>query len=148
MTERRAKYGNRRIVDLCYGEFASVAEHDRWMDLVALEAADEIRDLRRQQVYVLSDRPRCVFTVDADYLERDGKGNWDRVVEDVKGSGRNPEAVFVRIAWLLQTHPEVERVRLLRRSGRREAPKRGWRSVGGWFVREYGVKTKRAKGAP
>lgn len=86
----RAKYGNRKVtID---GEtFDSLAEARRWGDLLLLQRAGRITELRRQVPYVLvpaipktRDLPaQRAVTYVADFVYRDRERRL--VVEDVKG---------------------------------------------------------------
>lgn len=135
---RPSKYGAKAVHDPRYGLFDSKAEHARWLELVALDAAGEILlDTTRQPVFVLSESPKCVYTPDFLYWEA-GRP----VVEDVKGA--TARDVFVRVCWLLQRFPDTT-VRLVRRG--RGPAKRGWREVAGWHVREYRREVKKRRRA-
>lgn len=88
------KYGNHKVT--VNGEtFDSKKEHSRYCELVALQKAGKISDLRRQVKYLLipsirrSDRRlerECSYIADFVYTS-----NGKTVVEDVKGY-RNPQS--------------------------------------------------------
>ena len=89
LAKRGAKYGNKRA-----GGFDSLDEAARLKELLLLEAAGVISDLRIKPRYVVFDayttyqgeNVRAItYIPDYDYLE---KGR--RVVEDVKGGGARP----------------------------------------------------------
>lgn len=77
-----SKYGNKRT-EVNGMTFASKREARRYQDLLLLERAGEISDLRTQVrlPVVVNGMQVCVFVADFVYLERDGK----QVVEDSKG---------------------------------------------------------------
>lgn len=86
MTWRRSKFGAVRT-EVDGIKFASKAEAARWIELKRLEAAGEIRRLRRQVRYDLHARNGGkVGAYVADYVyERKVGSDWGEVVEDVKG---------------------------------------------------------------
>lgn len=87
--QRSQKYGNTKVVDKGI-TFDSKAEHKRWMHLVLLQRAGEIRGLAMQVPFELipaqkrpsggNERP-TVYLADFVYVDHRGV----RVVEDVKG---------------------------------------------------------------
>lgn len=144
------KYAAKKIVDPRWGAFDSLSEYNRWLELRVLFEGGLIASLVRQYEFVLSERPKCVYTADAAYFERTADGGWHRIVEDVKPQGGvQSRDVFVRLCWLLN-HPDhnVSAVRLLRRGSARATLKRGEREVAGWLVREYArTETKKRRRA-
>lgn len=82
---RRSKFGAVRT-EVDGIKFASKAEAARWVELQRLEAAGEIRKLRRQVRYELpvADVLVCRYVADFVYQRRRG-AVWQEVVEDVKG---------------------------------------------------------------
>ena len=78
------KYKAKKIVDSEFGKFDSKAEHSRWLELVAMERAGMISDLRRQvryEVIPANDKNRKTeYIADAVYTE-----NGRVIVEDTKG---------------------------------------------------------------
>lgn len=96
---RRSKYGARRTI-VRGQRFDSNREAARWQELLLLERAGEIADLRRQVRYPLAagDRPLLLrsagypngrrATYVADFVYRDRAGQ--EVIEDAKGY-RTPE---------------------------------------------------------
>lgn len=136
------KYRARASVDSVFGRFDSESQRARFYELLALQSAGEIRDLRKEPIYVLSHYPRCVFTPDASYLEPgpEPDGGWRLVVEDVKPQGgAMSRDVYVRVCWLLACGFDVEVVRLLRKATPRARVARGWAFNAGWLVKEYGL---------
>ena len=78
------KYKAKKIVDQEFGKFDSKAEYSRWLELVAMERAGMIADLRRQvryEVIPANDKNRKTeYIADAVYTE-----NGRVIVEDTKG---------------------------------------------------------------
>lgn len=76
------KYGNKRTT-VGNQTFASKREARRYQDLLLLERAGEISDLRTQVrlPVVVNGMQVCVYVCDFWYLDKDGR----EVVEDVKG---------------------------------------------------------------
>lgn len=145
------RYRAQRITDERWGQFDSLSEYNRWLELRVLFEGGLIASLVRQREFVLSESPKCVYTADAAYFERDGRepNVWHLVAEDVKPQGgAQSRDVFVRVCWLLN-HAEhnVTAVRLLRRGTARATLKRGERPVAGWLVREYRATKKRSRRA-
>src|SRR5258708_2708731 len=81
--KRRPQYGNRKTVRGGL-TFDSKKEADRWNELLMLEKAGEIIDLRRQVRYEIwfNNVKICDYVADATYVDRAER---DRVVEDSKG---------------------------------------------------------------
>jgi hypothetical protein len=83
----KRKYGNKRVLSE-WGWFDSEAELTRWKELLLLEKAGQIQDLKRQVIFTLAPkykfgkrwRPPLRFKADFVYIEA-GK----EVVEDKKG---------------------------------------------------------------
>lgn len=66
--------------------FDSKAEARRWVELQQLQAAGQIRKLRRQVRYELPVNDQVVARYVADFVYQRAVGDyWDEVVEDVKG---------------------------------------------------------------
>jgi len=95
---KRRKYGNTKI-DTPDGRFDSRGEYARWKDLKLLEAAGEIKSLKRQVKYVLIPAQvgksgkkyrGSTYTPDFVYLE-----NGELVVEDYKSLITAKEPGFV-----------------------------------------------------
>jgi hypothetical protein len=78
-----SKYCNKRtMVDGI--AFHSVAEARRWSELLLLEKAGEVRNVRRQVAFVLyaiTGQGICKYVADFLYHDRDG----NEIIEDVKG---------------------------------------------------------------
>lgn len=87
------KYGNRKVT--VGGEtFDSQREYDRWCQLLLMQKAGLIKDLRRQVKYVLIPSQKkdgkivekeCTYRADFVYQEKVGLNDWETVVEDAKG---------------------------------------------------------------
>lgn len=106
----RSKYGSRKVVRDGM-TFDSVKEYNRWCELKLLERAGKIRNLKRQDKFVLIPAQHEDDTVGARGGVKRGKRlereisyvadftytqNGDTVVEDVKGyKGGSAYAVFV-----------------------------------------------------
>lgn len=106
----RSKYGSRKVVRDGM-TFDSVKEYNRWCELKLLERAGKIRNLKRQDKFVLIPAQHEDDTVGARGGVKRGKllereisyvadftytQNGDTVVEDVKGyKGGSAYAVFV-----------------------------------------------------
>lgn len=106
----RSKYGSRKVVRDGQ-KFDSVKEYNRWCELKLLERAGKIRNLKRQDKFVLIPAQHEDDTVGARGGVKRGKllereisyvadftytQNGDTVVEDVKGyKGGSAYAVFV-----------------------------------------------------
>ena len=87
MSERRTKYGNRRV-EVCGIVFDSRKEANRYLELLAMQQAGEISALEAKPCFVLAPavkmggRTKRAMKYTADFAyQQDGK----RVVEDVKG---------------------------------------------------------------
>ena len=71
--------------------YDSVKEFNRWNELLLLEKAGAVKDLRRQVTLTIQEAFRCrgekiqAIQYKADFMYRDAKHNWETVVEDVKG---------------------------------------------------------------
>lgn len=113
------KYGARACTSVFFPgvAFPSQAERDRAEYLLSEERDGKIRDLALHQRYVLSTKPRCVFTVDAQYTEAGAL-----VVEDTKGAVARDFPV--RVAFFKHLFPEI-RVRIVKRDRR-----------AGWLVKD------------
>lgn len=115
--KRGQKYGNQKVLD--QGEkFDSKAEHKRWLYLVMLQKAGEIRNLQRQAAFELipaMPRPSggseraTKYLADFTYERRDGR-KWVKVVEDVKGAV-TPEFRLKRKLMLHVHGIEVQEIR-------------------------------------
>ena len=98
-----SKYGNHKVE---WGgmKFDSKWELERWLQLVAMETAGEIRALRRQVPHVLQpsfvhlgEKIRAIrYFPDFQYFQDDGTTNW-LIIEDAKGHQTD---VF-RLKWKL-----------------------------------------------
>ena len=79
-----SKYNAKKIVDPEHGKFDSKAEYKRWIELVAMQEAGMISDLKRQvrfEVIPANEKHRKVeYIADAVYTE-----NGRVIVEDTKG---------------------------------------------------------------
>jgi len=97
---KRSKFGAKpTIVDGI--RFHSTGEAKRWMELLTLQAAGEVRDVRRQVAFAMrvQNGPVIIrsagypegrvakYTADFTYFERDSKDReqWVYVIEDFKG---------------------------------------------------------------
>jgi len=97
LAEQPAKYRNRKTT-LDGMTFDSAKEARRWQELKLLEAAGEIRRLRRQPRYSLFALPHAPgasaivghFTPDFGYVTRDGLA----VIEDVKSPITRKETAY------------------------------------------------------
>jgi hypothetical protein len=85
-SKRRNKYGARRI-EVNGISFQSVKEGKRYKDLLLLELAGVVRDIKLQKTYRLhfNGVNICDYRADFCYDERKDDGQWISVVEDVKG---------------------------------------------------------------
>lgn len=94
----RTKYGARRTYsELCQRWFASRLEARHGEELVLLERAGEISDLRYQVKLVLSYKPKVTITIDFAYKE-DGIQKY----EDTKGVLTRD--FRTKMCWLKQLH--------------------------------------------
>lgn len=115
MSGRRNKYGAKPVV-VDGVRFASKAEAKRDAELVLLEKAGEIRNLKRQPRFPLmvGDKRICTYVGDWQYEEIEVRktpgcrpwGAWISVVEDRKGV----LTPAFKIKWALAKalHPEIE----------------------------------------
>lgn len=101
---QRQKYGNKKI-ETTYGTFDSVAEMDRYTELMFMECSHEIKDLQRQVTFELIPKQkgeRAVnYIADFVYIE-----NGKTIVEDVKGY-RTKDYIIKRKIFK-QKYPEIE----------------------------------------
>jgi hypothetical protein len=119
------KYRAQRITDARWGEFDSLSEYNRWLELRVLFEGGLIASLVRQREFVLSESPKCVYTADAAYFEPDARepNVWHLVAEDVKPQGGvQSRDVFVRVCVAAQP-PRAQR--------HRRSPGEAWWSEGG-----------------
>lgn len=108
---RRTKYGNTKI--LFNGvKFDSKRELRRYQQLLALQAAKEIKDLKLQVKFLLQEGFKDIqgehhkpisYIADFTYLDR--KYNWHLVVEDSKGF-KTP-VYLLKKKLLLKKYPEI-----------------------------------------
>lgn len=112
---RAQKYGNEKVTDASGERFDSKAEYRRWVYLVSLQRAREIRGLQRQVRYeLIPAQPRpsggteraCFYVADFVYRRMDE----EIVVEDVKGAV-TPEYRLKRKLMLWVHGIEVQEVR-------------------------------------
>ncbi len=112
---RGQKYGNRAVVTADGEKFDSQAEHKRWLYLVMLQKAGEIKGLRRQVPYELIPAQKLrrggmeratKYIADFVYLTLAGV----EIVEDVKGAV-TPEFRLKRKLMLWVHGIEVQEVR-------------------------------------
>lgn len=112
-TGARSKYGA-KTVEADGRVFDSRAEYRRWCDLVAMQRAGHIRELRCQVRYELLPSQRkpsggtergVAYVADFVYLDADGR----QVVEDVKGV-RTPEFILKRKLMLHIHGIEIQEV--------------------------------------
>lgn len=77
-----SKYGAVRVTDTEYGAFDSKSEYRRHQELVLLERAGEIKNLKRQPKFdiVVNGIKICSYRADWEYDE-----SGEHVVEDYKG---------------------------------------------------------------
>lgn len=122
---KRAKYGNNKIV-IEDNTYDSMKEYRRYLDLLMLEKAGEIEDLRRQVKFVLIPAQREPDTVGkrggikkgkllerevayfADFVYKDVKSG-EIVVEDTKGM-RTKEYIIKRKLMLYVHHIKIKEV--------------------------------------
>lgn len=112
---RGQKYGNQQVVDGAM-KFDSKAEHRRWIYLVTLQKAGQIKGLRRQVAYELipaqvapSGKKERPTTYMADMVYTDSKTG-KTVVEDVKGAV-TPEFRLKRKLMLWVHGIEIQEIR-------------------------------------
>lgn len=104
--ERRAKYGNERV-----DGFDSKKERDRAFTLELMEAAGQIRNIRRRVTYLLipaqhDEQGRCIeraatYTPDFVY---EAWPHWHLVAEDVKSEPTKTQAYVLRRKLMLFVH--------------------------------------------
>ncbi|MBQ8893392.1 MAG: DUF1064 domain-containing protein [Clostridia bacterium] len=105
-----AKYGNCRIT--VGGEtFDSRREYARFCELKLLQRCGKIRELTRQEKFVLIPAQHidgrlvereCSYRADFTYQEEIAPGHWQRVVEDAKGC--RTEVYKIKKKLMLQVH--------------------------------------------
>lgn len=106
------KYKAHRVEDPVYGWFDSKWEHERFHELLVLEAAKEISGLRRQVPFKCEVNGKLVCTYKADAVYQEGQ---HLVVEDAKGF---PTADW-RIKWkLMQALYPRYKFRALKKGGK------------------------------
>ena len=97
------KYGARRTwSELCQREFASKKECLRAEELMLLEKADEIVNLRFQIPFVLSVKPKITITIDFAYQEMTNSNAPNITYEDSKGMLTRDTRT--KLAWLKEKH--------------------------------------------
>lgn len=122
---KRAKYGNNKIV-IGDNTYDSMKEYRRYLDLLMLEKAGEIEDLRRQVKFILIPAQREPDTVGkrgglkkgkllerevayfADFVYKDVESG-EIVVEDTKGM-RTKEYIIKRKLMLYVHHIKIKEV--------------------------------------
>ena len=122
---KKAKYGNNKIV-LGDDTYDSMKEYRRYLDLLAMENAGEIEDLRRQVKFVLIPAQREPDTIGkrggikkgkllerevayfADFVYKDVKSG-EIVVEDTKGM-RTDKYIIKRKLMLYVHHIKIKEV--------------------------------------
>ncbi len=98
-----SKFGNHKV---CWGgmNFDSKWEWERYMELLALEEAEQIHSLQRQVSVILQPQfnrggeevRQIKYVADFMYSEYDhDDGEWHRVIEDAKGH----QTVVFRLKW-------------------------------------------------
>ena len=98
------KYGARKTYsELCGRMFDSKLEARRGEQLVLLQSACEISDLKYQVRFILSDKPRVTVTIDFAYQE-DGR----QVYEDTKGVLTRDSRT--KYAWLQEKYKVTVRI--------------------------------------
>ncbi|MCP4541598.1 MAG: DUF1064 domain-containing protein [Chloroflexi bacterium] len=108
MRRKSPKYGNRKI-DTPDGRFDSRGEYRRWQDLKILEAAEEIKGLKRQVKYILipkqtgkSGKKYREMTYKPDFVYLD---DGELIVEDYKSPITAKEPLFVaKMKLMLERH--------------------------------------------
>ena len=123
---RRAKYRNNKVVFEDGSTFDSMKEYGRYLDLLAMEKAGEIKDLRRQVKYILIPVQREPDTVGkrggikkGKLLEREvayfsdfvyiNTGSGEEIVEDTKGI-RTTEYILKRKMMLYFHHIRIHEI--------------------------------------
>lgn len=105
------KYRNQPVVTADGERFDSKAEARRCAELLLLQRAGEIRELRRQVAFLLIPAQRdsagkavraVTYVADFVYEEVDLRGHWSLVVEDVKGV--RTDAYRIKRKLMLQVH--------------------------------------------
>lgn len=122
---KRAKYGNNKIT-IGDNTYDSMKEYRRYLDLLLLEKAGEIEDLRRQVKFVLVPAQREPDTIGkrggvkkgkllerevayfADFVYKDLKTG-ELVVEDTKGI-RTTEYIIKRKLMLYVHHIKIQEI--------------------------------------
>ena len=123
---RRAKYRNNKVVFEDGSTFDSMKEYGRYLDLLAMEKAGEIKDLRRQVKYILIPAQREPDTVGkrggikkGKLLEREvayfadfvyiNTGSGEEIGEDTKGI-RTTEYLLKRKMMLYFHHIRIHEI--------------------------------------
>lgn len=123
---RRAKYRNNKVVFEDGSTFDSMKEYGRYLDLLAMEKAGEIKDLRRQVKYILIPAQREPDTVGkrggikkGKLLEREvayfadfvyiNIVSGEEIVEDTKGI-RTTEYILKRKMMLYFHHIRIHEI--------------------------------------
>lgn len=122
----RSKYGNHKIT-IGDETYDSMLEYHRYLELLALEMAGEIKDLRRQVKYILIPAQREPDTIGkrggvhkgkllekevayfADFVYTDN-GSGEEIVEDTKGM-KTKEYIIKRKLMLYIHHIKIKEVR-------------------------------------
>ena len=123
---RRAKYRNNKVVFEDGSTFDSMKEYRRYLDLIAMLKAGEIKDLRRQVKYILIPAQREPDTIGkrggvkkgkllerevayyADFVYID-TGSGEEIVEDTKGI-RTTEYILKRKMMLYFHHIKIHEI--------------------------------------
>ena len=122
---KRAKYRNNKIV-FDNATFDSMKEYRRYLDLLSLQMAGEIKDLRRQVKYILIPAQREPDTIGkrggvkkGKLLEREvayfadfvyiNTGSGEEIVEDTKGI-RTTEYILKRKMMLYFHHIRIHEI--------------------------------------
>ena len=95
LSERRSKYGNKRIKTAAGVSFDSLSEQRRWHELQLLERAGEIRDLTLPPRFPIEVNGYHIadYVADYGYECRDRLG-WVKIVEDRKAGSVTQTDVF------------------------------------------------------
>ena len=107
----KPKYGNKTITTTD-GKFDSQLEYYRWCELVLLERAKKIKDLKRQVKFVLIDKSKygreISYMADFTYIEGD-----KLVVEDTKSIATKTRLYYLKKRLLAERYgiiiQEIER---------------------------------------